>query len=166
MKTLKLLPTYSTQPIPQNTTSPTSNPPQNQLSPLEITKTQMALRKEKLLRQQKMTVAKDTGMQLTPLTKAQELAKVQELYLKQFRTYQWQWAAYSKESSDLAVAMHYQLHSAGMALYLFIIYPKLYKLATSLLCSLGKQYPNPLTSTHRCTATDPEFILRLQKALH
>jgi hypothetical protein len=99
MKTLQLLPTYSTQPNPQNTTSPTSNLPQNQHSPLEIAvaKTLVALKKEKLLRQQKMTTAKDTGVQSTTLmqsttsTKMQELAKAQELCLKQFGIYYRQW---------------------------------------------------------------------------
>jgi hypothetical protein len=78
MKTLQLPSTYSTQLILQNTTSPTSNQPPNEFSPLEIAVIKMlvALKKEKLLRQQKMIAAKDTGMQLitlmqlTPLTKA------------------------------------------------------------------------------------------------
>jgi hypothetical protein len=49
-------------------------------------------------------------------------------------------------------------NNARMALYLFIIHPKLYKQATSLLCMAGKQYPNPLTLAHGHTAVDPKFI--------
>jgi hypothetical protein len=160
-KTLQLLPMYP----PQNTTSLTSNLPQKQYSPLEIAvaKTLAALKKEKLLRQQKMMTAKDTSMQSTALTKAQELAKAQELCLKQFRTYHQQWE--KQKLPDLAVAKYYRMHGAGMALYLFIIHPTLYKQATLELCMSGKQYPNPLTSVHTYTATDPKFILRLHKAL-
>jgi hypothetical protein len=124
-------------------------------------KTLMALRKEKLLRQQKITAAKDTSIQSTPLIKGQELAKAQKLCLKQFRIYQWQWAAHSKEAMDLAIAMHYQLHSTRMTLYLFTIHPKLYKQATSLLHAAEKQYPNPLTSIYGYIATNPKFLLRL-----
>jgi hypothetical protein len=102
-----------------------------------------------------MTIVNDTGAQSMVLT------KVQELCLKQFKAYHWQWAICSKQSSDLAMAKHYRLHSAGMALYLFIIHPKLYNQATSLLRTSEKQYPNPLTSAHGHTATAPKFLLTL-----
>jgi hypothetical protein len=102
-----------------------------------------------------MTTVNDTGTQLTVLTKAQELC------LKQFKAYHWQWAVCSKQSSDLAMAKHYRLYSAGMVLYLFIIYLKLYNQATSLLRASGKQYPNPLTSAHGHTVMALKFLLTL-----
>jgi hypothetical protein len=52
-----------------------------------------------------------------------------------------------------------------MALYLFIIHPKLYNQVTSALWATGKQYPNPLMSVYRCTATNPKFITILRQHL-
>jgi hypothetical protein len=63
----------------------------------------------------------------------------------------------------LATARHYWLTSATMALYLFVIHPELYKKATSALRAAGKKYPNPLISTHGCTATNPKFITTLRQ---
>jgi hypothetical protein len=103
---------------------------------IAVAKTLMVLKKEKLLRQQKITAAKDTGMQSITLTKAQELAKVQELCLKQFGTYYRQWE--KCKLLDLAVAKYYRMHGTRMALYLFIIHPILYKQATLELCTSEK----------------------------
>src|SRR5947208_4064210 len=61
------------------------------------------------------------------------------------------------------MARHYQLTSATMALYLFIIHPELYKKATSALRAAGKKYPNPLISTHGRTATNPKFVTILRQ---
>jgi hypothetical protein len=127
---------------------------------MKIIKMLTAIKKQKSLGQLKMTTAKDTGMQLTVLTKAQELC------LKQFKAYHWQWAVCSKQSLDLAMAKHYRLHSTGMVLYLFIIHPKLYNQATSLLHASRKQYPNPLTSAHGQIAIASKFLLTLRQTLH
>jgi hypothetical protein len=56
------------------------------------------------------------------------------------------------------MAQHYRLTNMEMALYLFIIHPKLYNQAMSALHIAGKQYPNPLMSVYGCTATNPKFI--------
>ena len=86
-----------------------------------------------------------------------DLTKAQELCIKQFRIHQALWERHSKKHSDLAMAKHYRLTSASMVLYLFIMHPQLYQNATSALQASGKQYPNPLTSTHRWTATNLKF---------
>jgi hypothetical protein len=52
-----------------------------------------------------------------------------------------------------------------MALYLFVIHPKLYNQATSALRAAGKSYPNPLTSVYGHTATNPRFITILRQHL-
>ena len=104
-----------------------------------------------------MTVS---GEQSTALTKAQELC------IKQFRIHQALWERRSKKHSDLAMAKHYRFTSASMALYLFIMHPRLYQNATSALRAAGKQYPNPLTSTHGRTATNPKFTTILHQQTH
>ena len=92
---------------------------------MEIVKTLVKMKNLHLAK--KMTTAvKDTGEQLTALTKAQEL------WIKQFRIHQALWERHSKKHLDLAMAKYYRLTSASMALYLFM-HPQLYQNATSVL---------------------------------
>jgi hypothetical protein len=93
------------------------------------------------------------------------LAEVQKLCLKRFEAHHKAWNTCNKRYSDLAMAQHYRLTNMEMALYLFIIYPKLYNQAMSALWAAGKQYPNPLTSVYGCTATNPKFITILRQHL-
>src|SRR5947208_8048759 len=83
--------------------------------------------------------------------------------LKAFKEKHVLWGQRSKVYEDLAMAQHYRLTSITMALYLFVIHPELYKKATSALWAAGKQYPNPLISTHGRTATNPKFITTLRQ---
>jgi hypothetical protein len=94
-------------------------------------------------------------------TESTGLTNAQELCIKAFKEQHTLWEQRSKVYSDLAMARHYRLTSATMALYLFIIHPGLYKQATSALWAAGKQYPNPLISAHGHTATNPKFIATL-----
>jgi hypothetical protein len=92
-----------------------------------------------------------------------DMTEAQKKCLKAFREQHILWGQRSKVYEDLAMARHYRLTSATMALYLFIIHPELYKKATSALQAAGKHYPNPLISTHGHTATNPKFITTLQQ---
>jgi hypothetical protein len=104
-------------------------------------------------------IAKDTGAQLINLTEAQKLC------LKRFEAHHKAWNACTTRYLDLATAQYYRQYNTEMALYLFVIHPKLYNQATSALWAAGKQYPNPLTSVYGCTATNPKFITILQQHL-
>ena len=161
-KTLQLLPTNPPPLTPIMTPTSRSPSPSQQATAdqdplMEIAKTLVKM-KNLHLDKKKTTAAKDTEEQSMALTKAQELC------IKQFRIHQALWEQHSKKHSDLAMAKHYRLTSASMALYIFVIHPRLYQNATSALRAAGKQYPNPLTSTHGRTATNPKFtnILRQQ----
>ena len=55
--------------------------------------------------------------------------------------------------------------SQNLALYLFVIHPRLYKQATNKLKAEGCTLPNPLTAVHACLACDPRFTPTLRKAL-
>jgi hypothetical protein len=105
------------------------------------------------------TAAKDTGAQSTKLTEAQKLC------LKCFEAHHKAWKAHNTLYSELATARYYRQYNTEMALYLFIIHPKLYNQATSALRAAGKSYPNPLTSVYGHTATNPKFITVLRQHL-
>jgi hypothetical protein len=94
------------------------------------------------------------------------MTEAQEKCIKAFREQHILWGQCSKVYEDLAMAWHYRLTSATMVLYLFIIHPELYKKATSVLRAVGKQYPNPLISTHGHMATNPKFIATLRQQVH
>jgi hypothetical protein len=109
--------------------------------------------------QQTTTAAKGTGMQSTILTEAQKLC------LKCFEAHHKAWNVRNQRYLELATAWYYRQYNTEMALYLFVIHPKLYNQATSALWAAGKQYPNPLTSVYGHTATNPKFVTILRQHL-
>jgi hypothetical protein len=118
------------------------------------------MKKQEPSGQQMMTTAaKDTGVRLMVLT------EVQKLCLKRFEAHHKTWNTHNKRYSELAIAWYYRQNNTEMALYLFIIHPRLYNQATSALQAAGKQYPNLLTSVYGHTATNPKFITILRQHL-
>jgi hypothetical protein len=157
-KTLQLHHMNPPQLTPLTTTPLLFNQQQNpsSLQWMKIVKMLATMKKQKPLEQQTMTTAvKDIGAQSTVLTEAQKLC------LKQFKAHHKAWNARNKRYLELAMARHYRLTNMKMALYLFIIHPRLYNQAMLALQAAGKQYPNPLTSVYGCTATNPKFIITL-----
>jgi hypothetical protein len=142
-KTLQLHPMNPPQPTPLITTPPLSNQQQNpsSLEWMKIVK-MLAKMKKSPGQQTMMTTAKDTGARSTNLT------EVQKLCLKCFEAHHKAWNARTTRYSDLATARYYRQYNMEMALYLFVIHPKLYNQAMSALQAAGKQYPNPLTSVY------------------
>ena len=117
MKSKNLPPCLTNPPLPtpQKTTL---QQPRKQATP----ETQKKLQQWKeTLRKKMTTTVSNTGAPSTTLT------KVQELCLRQFKAHHTMWARREKKTTDLAMAKHYRLTSAAMALYLFIIHPELYK---------------------------------------
>ena len=109
--------------------------------------------------QQRIAAATATGAQSNNWTKAQWQC------VAAFRSYHKIWLSRKSRNTELATAAHFRQTSASMALYLFIIHPALFKIATAALAAKGKQGPKPLTSIHARTATNPKFITSLRRAL-
>ena len=98
---------------------------------------------QKTLKLRKAPTAKtNIGTTRTNLTKSQKE------YLDAFRGYDTIWKRHSK-GNNIKTAAHFRQHSTTMALYLLVVYPKLYTKATAMLKLLGKRYPNLLTMVHR-----------------
>ena len=100
-----------------------------------------------------------TGAQSNNWTKAQRQC------VTAFRSYHRIWLSHRSRNTELATAAHFRQTSASMALYLFIIHPALFKIATAALAAKGKQGPKPLTSIHARAATNPKFVTSLRHAL-
>src|SRR5205807_5710973 len=94
---------------------------QNPSSPEWIQITKMLVKMKKSPGQQTTTTTvKDTGVRSTNLTEAQKLC------LKRFKAHHKAWNARTTRYTDLATARYYRQYNTEMALYLFIIHPKLY----------------------------------------
>jgi hypothetical protein len=152
-KTLQLHPMNPPQPTPLTITPLPSNQQQNPSSSEWMKIVKMLAKMKKSPGQQTMTAAaKDTGTRLTILT------EVQKLCLKCFEAHHKAWNTRNQRYSELATAWYYRQYNTEMALYLFVIHPKLYNQAMSALRAAGKPYPNPLMSVYGRTATNPKFI--------